>query len=74
MEMVGDILEVGKLEEDQDQVVLLVEEVSGFIINNGLVFGSQEVIVVLEDELLEGVMEGLQVEVKEELLEGVKVR
>lgn len=74
MEMVGDILEVGKLEEDLDQVVLLVEEVSGFIINNGLVFGSQEVIVVLEDELLEGVMEGLQVEVKEELLEGVKVR
>lgn len=74
MEMVGDILEVGKLEENQDQVVLLVEEVSGFIINNGLVFGSQEVIVVLEDELLEGVMEGLQVEVKEELLEGVKVR
>lgn len=74
MEMVGDILEVGKLEEDQDQVVLLVEEVSGFIINNGLVFGSQEVIVVLEDELLEGVMEGLQVKVKEELLEGVKVR
>lgn len=74
MEIVGDILEVGKLEEDQDQVVLLVEEVSGFIINNGLVFGSQEVIVVLEDELLEGVMEGLQVEVKEELLEGVKVR
>lgn len=51
-----------------------MEEVSGLIINNGLVPGSQEATVASEDELSEGVMEGSYVEVKEESLEGVKVR